>query len=400
MEFFGEEWLVSNFLVKKFVKDYQNTTNSKVRTAYGKLAGMVGIVCNVILFIMKILVGTLSGSVSITADAVNNLSDASSSIVSLMGFKLSDKPADEEHPYGHGRFEYLSGLLVAVLIIVIGVELFRGSLDKILNPSKVEFSFVTVGVLVFSVALKLWMATFNYKLGKKINSSTLKATGTDSRNDVIATTAVLISSVASYFSGFELDGWMGIAVSIFIMYSGIGIVKETLNPLLGKAPEVEFVKEIRDKILSYDGVLGTHDLLVHDYGPGRLFASVHVEMAAEADPLVSHEMIDTIERDFYEDGLHLIVHYDPIVTSDERVTTLRYWLSEQVGNIDENLSIHDLRIVPGVKQTNVIFDCVVPFDFNMTEDELKKKLSNIVSDNYPTYKCVITIDKSFAAMPH
>lgn len=207
---------MSDFLVKKFVKDYQNTTNSKVRTAYGKLAGMVGIVCNVILFIMKIVVGTLSGSVSITADAVNNLSDASSSIVSLMGFKMSDKPADEEHPYGHGRFEYLSGLLVAVLIIVIGVELFRGSLDKILNPSKVEFSLVTVGVLVFSVALKLWMSLFNYKLGKKINSSTLKATGADSRNDVIATTAVLISAVVSYFSGFELDGWMGISVSVFI----------------------------------------------------------------------------------------------------------------------------------------------------------------------------------------
>ena len=391
---------MSDFLVKKFVKGYQNTTNSKVRTAYGKLAGMVGIVCNVILFIMKIVVGTLSGSVSITADAVNNLSDASSSIVSLMGFKMSDKPADEEHPYGHGRFEYLSGLLVAVLIIVIGVELFRGSLDKILNPSKVEFSLVTVGVLVFSVALKLWMSLFNYKLGKKINSSTLKATGADSRNDVIATTAVLISAVVSYFSGFELDGWMGIAVSIFIMYSGIGIVKETLNPLLGKAPDAEFVKEIRDKILSYEGVLGTHDLLVHDYGPGRLFASVHVEMAAEADPLESHEMIDTIERDFYAEGLHLIVHFDPIVTSDERVTTLRYWLSEQVGKIDGNLSIHDLRIVPGVKQTNVIFDCVVPFDFNMTDDELKKKICSVVSDNYPTYKCVITIDKSFAAMPH
>lgn len=391
---------MSNFLVRTFVKDYQNTSNSKVRNAYGKLAGVVGIVCNVLLFLMKIAVGTIFGSVSITADAINNLSDASSSIVSLMGFKMADKPADEEHPYGHGRFEYLSGLLVAVLIIVIGVELFRGSLDKILNPSKVEFSLITIGVLVFSIILKLWMALFNYQMGKKINSSTLKATGTDSRNDVIATTAVLVSAVASYFSGIELDGYMGIAVSIFIMYSGIGIVKETLNPLLGKAPDAEFVKEIRDKILTYPGVLGTHDLLVHDYGPGRLFASVHVEMAAEADPLESHEIIDTIERDFYADGLHLIVHFDPIVTTDDRVTNLRFWLSEQVCKIDENLSIHDVRIVPGVKQTNVIFDCVMPFDFNMTEDELKKKISSIVRENYPTYKCVITIDRSFAALPH
>lgn len=388
------------FLIKRFIKNYENTTDPKVRTAYGKLAGTVGIICNIMLFIMKIAVGTLFGSVSVTADAVNNLSDASSSIISLMGFKLADKPADEEHPYGHGRFEYLSGLLVAVFIIVIGIELLRGSINKILNPTPVEFSYITVGVLIFSVLVKLWMALFNFKMGKKINSSTLKATGADSRNDVIATSAVLVSLFVSYFSGIDLDGWMGIAVSLFIMYSGVDIVKETLNPLLGKAPEMEFVKEIKNKILAYPGVLGTHDLLVHDYGPGRQFASVHVEMAAEADPLESHEIIDTIERDFYAEGLHLIVHFDPIVTSDDRVTNLRYWLSEQVYLIDENLSIHDVRIVPGVKQTNVIFDCVVPFDFNMTEDELKKKICKVVSDNYPTYKCVITIDKSFAAMPH
>ncbi len=388
------------FLLKRFIKNYENTTDPKVRTAYGKLAGAVGIICNFMLFIMKIAVGMLFGSVSVTADAVNNLSDASSSIISLMGFKLADKPADEEHPYGHGRFEYLSGLLVAVFIIVIGIELLRGSINKILNPTPVEFSYITVGVLIFSVLVKLWMALFNFKMGKKINSSTLKATGADSRNDVIATSAVLVSLFVSYFSGIDLDGWMGIAVSLFIMYSGVDIVKETLNPLLGKAPEIEFVKEIKNKILTYPGVLGTHDLLVHDYGPGRQFASVHVEMAAEADPLESHEIIDTIERDFYAEGLHLIVHFDPIVTSDDRVTNLRYWLSEQVYQIDENLSIHDVRIVPGVKQTNVIFDCVVPFDFNMTEDELKKKICKVVSDNYPTYKCVITIDKSFAAMPH
>ncbi len=388
------------FLIKRFIKNYENTTDPKVRTAYGKLAGTVGIICNIMLFIMKIAVGTLFGSVSVTADAVNNLSDASSSIISLMGFKLADKPADEEHPYGHGRFEYLSGLLVAVFIIVIGIELLRGSINKILNPTPVEFSYITVGVLIFSVLVKLWMALFNFKMGKKINSSTLKATGADSRNDVIATSAVLVSLFVSYFSGIDLDGWMGIAVSLFIMYSGVDIVKETLNPLLGKAPEMEFVKEIKNKILAYPGVLGTHDLLVHDYGPGRQFASVHVEMAAEADPLESHEIIDTIERDFYAEGLHLIVHFDPIVTSDDRVTNLRYWLSEQVYLIDENLSIHDVRIVPGVKQTNVIFDCVVPFDFNMTEDELKKKICKVVSDNYPTYKCVITIDKSFAALPH
>lgn len=391
---------MTNLLVKKFVKNYNKTDDINVRNSYGRLAGIVGIICNVILFGLKITVGTLFGSVSITADAVNNLSDASSSVVSLMGFKLSSRPADEGHPYGHGRYEYLSGLIVAVLIMVIGVELLRSSLEKIITPSPVEFSWISVLVLCFSILLKLWMAMFNFGLGKKIKSSTLTATGTDSRNDVIATSAVLAAAAISHFSGIELDGWIGICVSLFILYSGIDIVRETLDPLLGKAPEKELVEQIRSKILTYPGVLGTHDLLVHDYGPGRQFASVHVEMAAEDDVLKSHDVIDNIERDFLERGLHMIVHYDPIVTSDREVKSLRNWLCEQVARIDENLSIHDLRVVPGVTRTNLIFDCVVPFDFNMTEGELKNEICQRVNAKFQDYNCVITFDKSFAAMPH
>lgn len=392
--------LMTNWIVKKFVKDYENVKDTKVRNSYGKFSGIVGIICNIFLFLSKIFAGTFFGSVSITADAVNNLSDASSSVISLMGFKLASKPADEDHPYGHGRYEYLSGLIVAVLIMVIGVELFKSGLDKVLNPSAVEFSWIAVGVLTFSIILKLWMAVFNYNIGKKINSSTLTATATDCRNDVIATGAVLVALFVSYFTGFELDGWMGIFVSIFIIYSGIGIVRETLDPLLGKAPDRELVESIRNKILSYPGVLGTHDLLVHDYGPGRQFASVHVEMAAEVDVIESHDVLDNIERDFLEDGMHMIVHYDPIVTSDHKVSDIRTWISEQVAKIDENLSIHDLRVVPGITHTNIIFDCVVPFDFNMSLGQLKNVICEMVSAKYPSYYCVITFDNSFAALPH
>lgn len=391
---------MTNFLVRKFIRDYKNIKNNKVRNSYGKLAGIVGIICNTFLFLMKITAGTMFGYVSITADAVNNLSDASSSVVSLMGFKMSGKPADEEHPYGHGRSEYLAGLIVAVLIMAIGIELLKSSVEKVISPSEVYFSWIAVCILALSILIKLWMALFNYSLGKKINSATLKATGADSRNDVIATTAVLIATVVSYFSGIQLDGIMGILVSLFILYSGVGIIKDTLDPLLGKAPDRKFVEEIRSKILTYPGVLGTHDLLVHDYGPGRQFASVHIEMSAERDVLEAHDIIDTIERDFNEEGLHMIVHLDPIDTAGDKVSNLRKWISEKIAEIDNNLTIHDLRVVSCKTHTNIIFDCVMPLDFNMTEEQLNEKICKLVSEEYPSYKCIITFDKSFAALPH
>lgn len=392
---------MQNWLVKKFVHDYENVHDINVRASYGKLSGKVGIFCNAFLFAVKFIMGTISGSVSITADAVNNLSDAASSVISLIGFKMAEKPADEDHPYGHARYEYLSGLTVAVMIILIGFELFKTSFDKVLHPSTVDFSIALVIVLAVSILIKLWMALFNKSLGKKINSSALEATAADSRNDVISTSAVLVAAVISHFFKINLDGYMGIAVAVFILYSGIGLVKDTLDPLLGKAPEPELVDYIQKKILSYDGVLGTHDLMIHDYGPGRKFASVHVEMAAEGDVLKSHDVIDNIERDFLsKDNLNIIVHYDPIVTKDDIVNDFRSWLMEQVKSIDPHLSIHDLRIVPGNSHTNLVFDCVMPHCINMSPSELKAEIRRLVNIKYPNYYCIITIDSSYAAMPH
>lgn len=392
---------MQNWLVKKFIKDYENTQDINVRASYGKLSGKIGILCNVFLFIGKFLAGTVSGSVSITADAVNNLSDAASSIISLIGFKMAEKPADKDHPYGHARYEYLSGLTVAVMIILIGFELFKTGFDKVLHPTAVDFSVISAVVLLISILIKLWMSLFNKSLGKKINSSALKATAADSRNDVISTAAVLSASVISHFLKINLDGYMGIAVAVFILYSGIGLVKDTLDPLLGKAPDPELVDYIQNKILSYDGVLGTHDLMIHDYGPGRKFASVHVEMAAEEDVLKSHDVIDNIERDFLaNNSLNIIVHFDPIVTKDAIVNDLRSWLLEQVKSIDNRLSIHDLRVVPGTTHTNLIFDCVMPNSLNLSPSELKLKIRKLVNDKYPNYYCVITVDSSYAAMPH
>lgn len=388
---------MTNFLIKRFIKDYENIQKTSVRSAYGKLSGVVGIVCNVLLCAVKLAAGLISGSVAITADAVNNLSDASSSIISLLGFKLAERPADDEHPYGHGRYEYLSGLMVALLIMIIGVELLKSSVDKILHPERVMFSVATACVLLFSIVLKLWMAFFNTKMGKTINSGTLEATAADSRNDVITTSAVLIAAIASKFTNVELDGFMGAAVALFILYSGFGLVKDTLDPILGKAPEPETVKAIKEKILSYPGVLGTHDLMVHDYGPGRQFASVHVEMAAESDVLESHDVIDNIERDFLKnDGIHMLVHYDPISASDSETSELRNWIAEKIKEIDSRLTIHDLRIAKGKTHTNVIFDCVVPYDTGIEEKEIKKRINNMVQENYPDHFCVITIDRSYA----
>ena len=389
---------MTEWLVRRFVKGYENVDDPSVRASYGKFAGVVCIVCNVLLCLGKGAAGLVSGSVSIVADAVNNLSDASSNVISLLGFKLASRPADQEHPYGHGRYEYLSGLAVAILILLIGVELIKSSVDKVLNPEPVEFSWVIVGVLVASIAVKLWMAVFNRTLGRRISSTTLEATAVDSRNDVIATSAVLLATLVSHFTGFELDGWMGLAVGAFIIWSGVGLVRDTVDPLLGRAPEPEFVEHIREKILSYPGVLGTHDLMVHDYGPGRQFASVHVEMPAEANVLESHDVIDNIEQDFLQqDGLVMTIHYDPIVTSDEAVGTLRAWIAEQVATIDGRLTIHDLRTVPGPTHTNVIFDVVRPHGLDMGDRELRQRISDLVTARYPDYDCKITVDASYVS---
>ncbi|MBR5560251.1 MAG: cation transporter [Clostridia bacterium] len=370
--------------------------DERVRSRYGKAASGVGIGSNVLLFGFKLLAGLLSGSVAIMADAINNLADASTSIVSLLGFKLAEKPADEEHPYGHGRMEYLSGLTVAVMVLVIGVELMKSSVEKILAPTPVEMSGVTLVVLVGSIAVKLWLSRFNRAIGQKIDSKTLIATADDSRNDVISTAAVLLAMLIGHFTNLMVDGFMGAAVAVFILVSGVGLIRDTIDPMLGSMPSAEQVEAIREKLMSYPGVLGTHDLMLHDYGPGRQFASVHLEMDAKADPLYSHDLIDNIERDFMQcDKLHLVIHYDPIVTDDPRVGVMRAMITEIVRDVHPQMNIHDLRIVPGNTHVNVVFDCVVPYGLKMSEREIKAQICRRVSAEYPNYYCVITLENSF-----
>ena len=389
---------MTEWLVKHFVKGYENAEDPAVRARYGQFAGIVGIICNIALCLGKGAIGLIAGSVSIIADALNNLSDAASNVISLLGFKLASKPADPGHPYGHGRYEYLSGLAVAVVIVIIGVELIQTSLDKVLNPAATEFSLAVVAVLVLSILVKLWMSVFNRAIGRRISSTTLEATAVDSRNDVISTGVVLVCAIISHLTGVDLDGIVGIAVGAFIVYSGALLVRDTVNPLLGQAPDPALVSHIQSKILSYPGVLGTHDLMVHDYGPGRQFASAHVEMAAEADPMESHDLIDNIEQDFKEnDGLIVTLHYDPIVTDDPEVKDLRNQINALVKTIDAHLSIHDLRTVPGPTHTNVIFDCVKPADFAMSDEELRGRISTLVSAEHPQAICKITIDQSYVS---
>lgn len=389
---------MTDWLVRTFVPDADNVDSPTVRTRYGLVASVTCIVCNVALCLGKGAVGLLAGSVSIVADAVNNLSDASSNVVSLLGFKLASRPADEDHPYGHGRYEYLAGLVVAVLVCAIGLNLVTSSVEKIVHPEAVDFGPAVVVVLVASMAVKLWMAAFNRRLGRAISSETLEATAVDSRNDVIATAAVLASAVISQVTDVNLDGWAGLAVGGFILWSGVELVREAVSPLLGKVPDLEYVEHIRRKILSYPGVLGTHDLMVHDYGPGRQFASAHVEMAGEGDPFEQHDLLDNIEQDFKdEEGLVMTLHYDPIVTNDPQVRDMRHWIDLAVKSIDERLSIHDLRCVPGPTHTNVIFDCVRPVGFGMGSSELRRRISELVTQRYPQAVCKITIDDSYVS---
>lgn len=368
------------------------------RSKVGSLAGMVCIALNVVLCCAKGAIGVLSGSVSIVADALNNLSDASSNIVSVLGFKLASKPADPEHPYGHGRYEYLSGLVVAVLVLLIGIELIRSSIEKIIAPTPVEFSAALVAVLLLSCAVKLWMAHFNKRLGDAIDSETLRATAQDSKNDVIATAAVLACSVIAHLTGLALDAWVGLAVGAYIGWSGFELIRDTVSPLLGQAPDPALVSHIRSKIMGYPGVLGTHDLMVHDYGPGRQFASAHVEMAAEADPMTSHDTLDNIEQAFKdEDGLIVTLHYDPIVTHDPHLVDMRNRIDTAAKTLDAHLSIHDLRTVPGPTHTNVIFDCLRPEDCPLGASEIKERLSSLVIEAYPEAVPKITIDEDYVS---
>lgn len=368
------------------------------RAKYGQLSGLVGIACNIVLAASKLIIGLISGMVSIVADAVNNFSDAASSIISLIAFKISTRPADDEHPFGHARMEYISGLVVAFLVMLAGVELLKGSVEKVIEPSEIEFSAAMFIVLVVSILVKAGMAVFNYSLGKKINSTVILATAADSRNDVIATSAVLVASLLSFFAGINLDGIMGILVALFVLYSGIGLVRDTIKPLLGTTPDAELVDNIQKKIMSYEGVLGTHDLMVHDYGPGHCFASVHVEVPAERPVLECHEIIDRIEQDFRNDcAIELVIHYDPIVAFDEKTKNVRSFLKKEVKTIWEGLSVHDVRTVPGEKNTNLLFDCVVPNSCPISETEVCEQLKKKIRAEYPDHTPIIKIDHSYVS---
>lgn len=377
-----------------FIKETEITDPAE-RSACGKTAGWVGIFANTLLCAGKFAAGVISGSVSITADAVNNLSDASSSIISLLGFKLSEKSADEEHPYGHARYEYLAGFIVAVFILLIGGEIMKSSVSRIIHPEPVEFTLISVVVLSVSIAAKLLMAFYYSRTAGIIGSETLKAASADSRNDVISTAAVLAAAAISHFTSLKLDGIMGALVAAFIIWSGIGLVKDAMSPLLGKAPDPALVEDIRKRILAREGVLGTHDLMVHDYGPQNKFASVHVEVSADMSLLEGHEIADAIEQEFRKDGLVLTVHIDPLSEDSETGGVTRL-LDGIVRGIDERLSVHDVRLVPCGDYTRCVFDCVVPAGLKISEKELLEEISRFVKLTYPDYRCSITFDSSFA----
>ena len=382
---------MTRLLLRLFMKN-GSADDKKKRAAIGKLSGIVGIVFNILLCIFKLLVGTVSGSISVTADALNNLSDASGSVVTLLGFKLAEKPADPDHPYGHARFEYLSGLAVAALIILIGFELAKSSVTKIINPAKINFSVPLVVVLALSILAKLWLCLFNKKLSKIIDSKTLAATAADSRNDVITTLAVLISAFLEYKTGFHADGYIGLLVAIFILVSGISLAKETISPLLGESASPEISNAIISCVSANEKVLGYHDLMVHDYGPNQRFASLHVEMDSREDPMLCHGIIDELEREcLKQHGVNLVIHYDPIVMGDKRIDELKLVLAEYLKEIDERLSFHDFRIVDGADYTNLIFDVALPFDLD--SKSVKREIDRRFADRGDKkYFTVITFD--------
>ena len=385
---------MTKLLLRLFVKDYENTENPKVRAKVGKLSGFVGIVSNLLLFGLKILVGTISGSVSITADAMNNLSDATSAIVTLIGFKLAEKPADEDHPYGHARYEYLSGLAVAALIIVIGFELAKTSVEKIFNPTAVSFTLPVGIVLVGSILVKLWLSLFNTNLGKRIRSTTLLATAADSRNDTISTGAVLVAAVIESWLNWRVDGFFGLAVALFILYSGAMLAKETISPLLGETASPELQELIISVVTAQSKVLGYHDLMVHDYGPGQRFASMHVEMDQKEDPLECHELIDNLERQcLAQHNVHLVLHYDPVVTGDAELNRMKDLVESLLKQQDDRITIHDFRMVRGKGHTNLIFDIALPAELMSSRKQIKKKLdADLAQNTDKTYFTVVTYD--------
>ena len=390
---------MTDFLVKHFVKDYEHTEKVSVRTAYGVLASMVGIFCNVFLFVVKFVIGLLVHSVSVTADAFNNLSDAGSSIISFAGVKIASKPADAEHPFGHGRMEYIATLIVSFLVMEVGFTFLKDSFGKIKSPEILNFQLMSVVILILSIGVKLWLGLFNRKLGEKIDSKVMMAAFTDSMGDVLTTTVTIVSLIVFKVTGVNIDGFVGIGVALVVMWAGFGIAKDTLEPLLGEAVDPEEYQKIKRFVESYDGVVGSHDLIVHNYGPNRSMASIHAEVPNNVSIEASHEVVDRIERDAIENlGIFLVVHMDPIEIEDEHVLMIRNRTNQAIAEIDDSCTIHDFRVVDGQKQINLIFDLVVPREYDKEkQSEVERSLCEKMKEQDERYEFVITVEHSFVS---
>lgn len=389
---------MTSFLIRRFIRNYNETANPHVRTCYGVLGSVVGILCNLFLFAIKLSIGFFSGSMSIIADAFNNLSDIGSCAVTLLGFKIASQPPDPEHPFGHGRIEYMSAALVSILIVLVGAELFKESVDKILHPQPLKFSYYIIAVLLVSILVKLWMGLFNKRLGSRVHSPALRATATDCISDCIATSAVLLSVLVSHFTALQIDAYAGLIVSALIIFGGIKSIKETLDPLLGMPPEPAIVTALEALVLSYPDFQGIHDLMIHNYGPGRAFASLHVEVPQDINILVCHERIDHCEKAILEQlGIEAVIHMDPIATNDAYTLDIKQQLDKKIKMLDEMLCIHDFRMVKGENRTNLIFDVEVPPKFRMSAEEVKASINRLAAEIDPSFVCMITVDMLYSS---
>ena len=390
---------MTDFLVNKFIKDSTNIESTEVRTRYGMFASVVGIFCNVLLFSVKLTIGLILSSLAVTADAFNNLSDAASSIISFIGVKMAGKPADAEHPFGHGRIEYIAALIVSFLVIEVGFTFFKSSISKILHPEEISFDLVPFVILILSILVKLWMAFFNNKLGKRIDSKVMLATAADSLGDVITTSATVLSIIICHFTSINVDAIAGLIVSAIVIWSGISIAKDTLEPLIGERVPAELYQKITDIVESYDGIVGTHDLIVHNYGPNRSMATIHAEVPNDINIDVSHEIIDKIERDVKKDlNILLVIHMDPVEMRDEEVLSLREKTSRIVHALDPKLNFHDFRVLKENEQRNLIFDLVIPDSYSEKDaNRVMHQLVSLLHEMDENVECIITLDRSFEA---
>ncbi len=388
-----------DFFVRKFVKNYEEVENAQVRTNYGILSSIVGIVCNILLFAGKLIVGLLLHSVSVMADAFNNLSDAAASIIGFVGVKMASKPADEDHPFGHGRVEYIAALIVAFMVIEVGLSFLKSSFEKIREPEELAFSLLSVAILVASILVKFWLSHFNRTLGNRVQSKVMLATAADAMGDVIATSATILSILFYHFTNINIDGYVGVAVALVVMWAGVGIARDTLEPLIGEAGDPEAYRQIAAFVESYEGILGSHDLIIHTYGPTKKLASIHAEVSNVADIETTHEIIDKIERDAVRElGIFLVIHMDPLETSDDRVTAVKSQVTAVLEEMDTRLSLHDFRMVDGENRINLIFDVVVPYTYNTKElQQLQADIQQKVSKMDARYQCVMTLEKSYVA---